>query len=83
MTEGRQDAAWFIDALTRPGQCRTNLLGTIASSYTSGRPRVLFDGESVLGAKVYPVLGSYSPAANDRVLLVPVGTSYVIVGKIV
>jgi microcystin-dependent protein len=35
-----------------------------------------------MSTKQYPYLGSYSPAANDRVLLMPVGTTYMIVGVV-
>jgi hypothetical protein len=62
---------------------KTFSLGTISSTHTSGRPKVLFDGDTVVSAKQYPYLSSYTPSANDRVLLVNVGGSHVIVGKIV
>lgn len=58
-------------------------MGTIDSAYASGRPRVLFDGETVLGGKLYPYLASYTPVASHRVLLAPAGSSYVILGRIV
>jgi microcystin-dependent protein len=57
-------------------------LGTVDPGYTSGSPRVTFDGESTMSTKLYPCLGSYSPAAGDRVLLLPVGTGYVVVGAV-
>jgi hypothetical protein len=60
-----------------------NTIGTIDTGYTTGRPRVLFDGETVLGGKTYPYLASYTPAASHRVLLAPAGSSYVILGRIV
>lgn len=47
-------------------------------NYTSGRPSLIFDGESVVTIKTYPYLSSYTPAANDRVMLI----KNVIVGKI-
>lgn len=58
-------------------------LATVDPAYTSGRPRVTFDGEDAPSGKAYPHLSSYAPAAGDRVLLVPAGTSYVILGKVV
>ncbi|WP_218924883.1 hypothetical protein [Priestia megaterium] len=58
-------------------------LGTIQSGYSSGRPRVLFDGESVTSSKQYSYLSSYAPASNDRVLLANISGTYVILGKIV
>jgi hypothetical protein len=79
------DAKRFLDDVrgyvTDPG-VRGNRLGTVDSGYTSGRPRVLFDGETVLGAKTYPYLAAYSPRPSDRVALAPMGTSYVILGAV-
>lgn len=57
-------------------------LGTV-TSVSSGRVKVLFDGEATAGDKLYRRLVSYSsPATNDRVLLVRVGGTYVVAGKI-
>ena len=57
-------------------------LGTVTS--TSGGIYVQFDGETTPSTKKYKRLASYSnPAVNDRVLLIKVGGSYVILGKIV
>lgn len=57
-------------------------LATVTS--TSGGVSVQFDGETTPSAKKYKRLASYSsPAVNDRVLLVKVGGTYVIIGKIV
>lgn len=56
--------------------------GTIPSNYTSGDPPVTFDGETVVSTKAYTHLSSYTPAANDRVLLARVGASWVVVGKV-
>jgi hypothetical protein len=47
--------------------------------YSSGRPLLIFDGESVISGKSYPYLSSYTPAANDRVMIL----KGVIVGKII
>lgn len=58
-------------------------LGTIPASYTTGKPTVQFDGESSASTKQYPYLASYTPVAGDRVLLVRIGNSWVIQGKIV
>lgn len=53
------------------------------ASFASGTlPRVTFDGESTLSEKFYPVMGPYWPKAGDRVALVPVGTTYMIIGPI-
>ena len=57
-------------------------LATVTS--TSGGISVQFDGETTASSKKYKKLASYSsPAVNDRVLLVHVGGTYIIVGKIV
>jgi hypothetical protein len=58
-------------------------LGKIDPAYTSGRPKVIFDGDTVPSTKTYPYLSSYTPQANDRVLIANVGGSHVIIGKIV
>lgn len=58
-------------------------LGTISSSYTSGRPQIVFDGESTASTRTYPYLSSYTPAANDRVIIAIVGHGGVILGKII
>lgn len=54
-----------------------------ASSFSIGTlPRVTFDGESTLSEKFYPVLGPYWPHPDDRVVLAPVGTTWIIIGPI-
>jgi hypothetical protein len=58
-------------------------LGVIQSDYSSGRPKVKFDGDTTASSKQYPYLSSYTPASNDRVLLANIGGSHVIIGKIV
>lgn len=54
----------------------------IDSGYKSGKPRVRFAGEGSPGLKQYPYLSSYQPAPNDHVLLVRLGKTFIIVGKI-
>lgn len=58
-------------------------LGTIQGDYVSGRPKIVFDGETATSEKTYPYLGSYTPTAGDRVLVAMVGHSGVVIGKIV
>ncbi|GAA0313846.1 hypothetical protein GCM10008967_00420 [Bacillus carboniphilus] len=48
-------------------------------NYTSGRPSLVFDGETKPTVKKYTHLESYTPAPNDRVMVI----NNVIVGKIV
>ncbi|MFP5109626.1 hypothetical protein ACSU6B_23150 [Neobacillus sp. C211] len=56
-------------------------LGQIDSTYISGRPRIVFEGESQASLKAYPYLSSYTPKAGDVVLLARVGNSYIVLGK--
>lgn len=58
-------------------------LGRVDPDYSEGRPSIIFSGESVKSGKQYPYLASYIPKGNDKVLLVSVGNSYVIIGKII
>lgn len=58
-------------------------LGKVDSNYTTGRPRILFDGETQLSSKRYPYMESYTPKQNQRVLLAKVSGSYVIIGGVV
>jgi hypothetical protein len=53
--------------------------GKVDSNYISGRPSLIFDGETAVTIKKYPYLSSYTPGANERVMLI----KGVIVGKIV
>ena len=57
-------------------------LGTIPIDYVSGRPKIIFDGETVATTRTYPYLASYTPTADDRVLVLMVGNSGVVLGKI-
>jgi len=57
-------------------------LGNISSAYTSGRPKVLFDGETIDSTRTYPCLSSYIPSANDRVVLAYIGHVFTVIGKI-
>lgn len=65
-----------------PGHGPRTTIGTIPNDYVSGLPHVIFDGEEVQSGKAYPYLLPYMPAANDRVLLMEAGHSWVVVGKI-
>lgn len=58
-------------------------LGTVDAGYTTGRPRVAFDGETVASVATRPYLASYTPAAGDRVLLARVGHGWVVLGRVV
>lgn len=51
------------------------------SPYPNGIPaaRVTFEGEGTLSGKYYPVAAGFLPMANQRVFMVPIGTTYLIV----
>lgn len=55
--------------------------GRVSPNYVSGRPFIIFDGEETPSGKAYPYLSSYSPLANDVVILAKVGGTYVVLGK--
>lgn len=60
------------------------LLATIDPAFTigSGNPKVTFDGETTMSGKTYAYISSYYPIPGDRVVLAPLGTSYVILGSV-
>lgn len=45
-------------------------------------PRVIFDGESTVSQQQYMCLSPYWPHPGDRVLMQPVGSTYVIIGTV-
>jgi hypothetical protein len=57
--------------------------GIVDPAYSSGLPRVTLAGDSVLSAAGYPYLATYTPAASDVVLLLPLRGSYVIGGRVI
>ncbi len=65
-------------------------LAVIDPAYTSGLPKVQWEGEldtddvtPVLSEKQYPYLSSYNPTAGDRVVLQKVNGSWIILGGVV
>ena len=56
-------------------------IGTIAS--TDGKPTVKFAGEDEPSGKGYSYLAGYTPTEGDRVLLVRVKGTYVILDKLI
>ena len=58
-------------------------LATVDPSYSSGRPKLIFDGDTVVSQKTYPYLSSYSPSANHRVILANIAGTHVILGRII
>lgn len=65
-----------------PAQDRPPKMGTVDPAYIgSGPAKVTFDGETSMSSKAYVVVG-IAPAASDRVVLFPVGKTYIIVGTL-
>jgi hypothetical protein len=58
-------------------------LGTIDPEYVSGRPGIIFPGETKVSQKKYPYMSSYTPVPNDKVLLCRVSKSYIVLGKVI
>jgi hypothetical protein len=63
-------------------------LGTVDYDYDPGDflggiyPRIMFDGEKVVSQKRYQTMVGYYPLPGQRVVLVPVGTTYLIIGTV-
>lgn len=59
------------------------LPGVIAGTYVSGDPQVYINGSNTLSGP-FQYVTSYTPVANDAVLLAPLGVSktYVVIGKL-
>ena len=55
----------------------------IITSIVSGKPRIMFDGETVASGKGYSFIQNYAPNIGDRVLLSRISGTYIITGKIV
>jgi hypothetical protein len=74
----------FLDVLSAaaPPAPAGNRLGRVAEIGADGALRVTFDGEMTAGPKGYTYLAPYAPAVGHRVLLVPVGASYVVAGQV-
>ncbi len=54
-----------------------------SSPYPNGIPgaKVTFEGETTLSGKLYPVASGFIPAPGNRVFMVPIGGTYLIVGN--
>lgn len=64
-----------------PSQDRPARLGTVQTiSATTGLATVLFDGETAAGTRGYVTIAP-GTAVADRVVLLPIGRTYVIVGR--
>lgn len=61
----------------------TTALGTVSGDYTTGRPIIQHDGEDQPSVNPYPHVDSYTPAANDRVMMVQHQGQWVVMGKVI
>lgn len=77
-----QDFPELVRAMVRGGGLESKL-GKVPGTYSSGRPTIIFDGETTASTRTYPYLSSYVPAANDRVLLIGAGNTWVVLGKVI
>ncbi|MGH3437146.1 MAG: hypothetical protein ACRDRN_11845 [Sciscionella sp.] len=62
-----------------PGCLVVCYTGMIPASYTTGDPTVVITGQSTASGP-YQHLTSYTPHANDTVLLIPAGQTYIVAG---
>ena len=79
----------FTEANASPSSANKPVkLGRVDYDYASAdylggvNPRILFDGESTVSQKRYPVIAGYYPLPGARVCLIPVGTTYLIIGTV-
>lgn len=86
----RDDASALLDtigvgvAVDAGRSIKIGMVQAAATTSTVNTCTILFDGETVTGGKAYPCLGSYTPKAGDRVVVIPVGsrTSWLVIGAI-
>jgi hypothetical protein len=75
-----QEFVTLVSQLNKQGQPFS--LGTIDPNYKTGKPRVIFDGETTPSSKTYPYVNGYTPVAGERVVLANIGGTHVILGGI-
>lgn len=82
--------AGYVDGGSRSSADRPIRLATVDpaydpwDTYPAAPPpaRVTFDGEDTLSGKAYPYASGFIPWAGTRVVLVPIGNSYLITGAL-
>lgn len=78
-----RSVAGYTRAETDNSADRSIRLAVIDPAYSgSGLPKVTFEGESVMSAKGYSFAESYFPTGMDRVVMLPVGNTYLIAGAV-
>lgn len=77
------DAGAFLDAIKSSSEesAQVARLATV-TSVSSGRARVLFDGEPTGSNTAYAYATGTTFTTGNRVLLIPVGNTYVIVCRV-
>lgn len=73
------NASDFLDLMDEKEIDKTIRFGKVDSAHTTGRPKIIFDGTDAASVKKYPYISTYTPTANDRVIIL----KNVILGKIV
>lgn len=76
------DARDFLEIVREDKNSELFVLGTVDRDYKEGRPKIQFDGEDTLSEKSYPCISSYTPKPNDRVLMVKLKGTIVVLGSI-
>lgn len=81
--------AKFTESNAKPSSANKPVkLGRVDYAYNPAdflggvNPRILFDGENTVSQKRYQVLSGYYPLPGARVALIPVGTTYLIIGSV-
>lgn len=76
-------AETLVGIMNKKGQgSKDYRLGTIDYEYRTGRPRIIFDGEDEVSEKTYMKLMSYTPKGGDRVLMLKVADTFIILGGV-
>lgn len=66
----------------KPSQDKPIRIAVVQPDYSGGLVQVRFEGEDGIGQKGYASISSYNPQPNDRVVMVPIGTTYLIMGRV-
>lgn len=80
------DPRTFLATVSRSTQERAPApraarLATVDPAYTSGDPKVTFDGDDSMSPDGFAVATGYVPVPGERVLMVPVGQGWMVVGN--
>lgn len=59
----------FVKVFSKDKQVKNVKFAKVDSGYITGKPRLVFDGETTATVKRYPHLSSYTPTVGDRVMV--------------